>query len=263
MTTHLECHRDAEDVAQVACDWFIARCHEALQQRERCLVALSGGSTPRRLYRLLADLAPGTIDWSKVHFVWGDERNVPLDHVDSNFAMVEEVMLRRLGKQGPNVYPIPIDADHPDKTADYYEATLRSLLGGPNDTARGVLDIVLLGMGDDTHTASLFPDTAALREHHRWVVSNWVDKLSNYRITLTAPVLNAARDVAFLVCGSSKAPALQAVWHGKHEPSKHPAQLIRPVRGKLWWMVDEAAISNVAIPSHYITNLAANSEAQA
>ena len=236
-----------EEVAESASEWLVEKLKSAIAERDRCVIAVSGGSTPKRLYQILAELPEGRIPWSKVHMIWGDERNVPLDHPDSNFGMVRHALLTPLGKAGPNVYPVPIDEKQPQKTADYYEATLRSLFG-IQDHRFPSIDIALLGLGDDAHTASLFPFTPALSEMTRWVASNWVEKLSSHRVTLTAPVFNAASHVAFLVCGAGKRQALQSIWHGERDPKTYPAQLIQPKSGELVWILDQAAVESVDPP---------------
>jgi 6-phosphogluconolactonase len=225
----------AEDVALAARDWFVERTRLAIAERGKCLVALSGGTTPKRLYELLADLDDGEIDWTKVHLFWGDERNVPLDHIDSNYRMVRQALLDRLKSAKPIVHRIPTGDQSPDRAAREYELRMREFAQG----APFHFDIVLLGLGDDAHTASLFPETLALAITDRWVVANQVEKLSTTRVTLTAPILNAARSVAFLACGPSKQWAIDRVRGEKQNPVLYPAQLIQP-SGELWWFLDEA-----------------------
>lgn len=246
LKNHIRIAQNPEAVAEAACGWVVDLILAAIKRHDRCIIAASGGSTPKRLYQMLAELPPGKIPWGKVHLIWGDERNVPLDHPDSNFGMVREALLNPLGKRGPNVYPVPIDPSNPTKAAEYYEATVRALLHTPDHDEP--LDLVLLGLGDDSHTASLFPNTQALTEKNRWVLSNWVEKLQSHRITLTPPMINAAAHVAFLVCGSSKKPALQNIWHGAYQPSQYPAQIIAPKCGELWWFVDAPSIEGLELP---------------
>ncbi len=135
---------DPESVAEAACEWLVDKILSAIAQRDRCVIAVSGGSTPKRLYQMLADLPPNRIPWSKVHLIWGDERNVGLDHPESNFGMVRDALLKPLGKKGPNVYPVPIEQDDPEKAARYYESTLRALMG-TQDHSFPSIDVVLLG----------------------------------------------------------------------------------------------------------------------
>lgn len=225
-----------EAVAVAARDWFVAKCNEAIQRRGVCWVALSGGSTPKRLYELLAELPIGTIEWSDVVLCWGDERNVGPEHADSNFRMVKQALLDRLTSSLPTVHRIPCGELPAETAADRYEELLRSR--AENEVLR--FDIVLLGLGDDAHTASLFPETTALSESSRWVVANFVSKLNTTRVTMTADILNAGRDVAFLVCGISKRWALDKIFGNERNSQLYPAQLINP-QGQLWWFLDEAA----------------------
>lgn len=247
MKAYVSVRPDPELVAESARDWLVGRIQQRVRDSERCVIALAGGSTPKRLYELLAELPEGTIPWDKVHLIWGDERNVPLTHEDSNFAMVCKAMLNHLGKRGPNVYPVPIEVEQPDQVASRYEATLKALLGAPDQRWPSV-DVALLGLGEDAHTASIFPGTDVIAEKTRWVSSCYVPKLGCYRITLTAPIFNHAKAVAFLVCGESKRQALQQVWHAAHNPRDYPAQLIRPSE-EIWWMLDQAALDSIELPS--------------
>lgn len=198
-------------------------------------IALAGGSTPQRLYRLLAE--DEGIDWEGVHLWFGDERPVPPDHDDSNYKMAVESLIRHIPVPESRIHRMRGE-DHPAAAADEYEARLERHISSRLD-GRPVFDLILLGMGDDGHTASLFPGTAALRENRRLVVANEVPQLGTTRITLTYPVLNAARKVLFLVSGAGKAPALAAVVAGGKDAP--PAAGVRPERGELLWFVDEAA----------------------
>ena len=238
---------DADQVAVAAAERLVSVIREAIQLRGRCTIALSGGSTPERLYRILAGRPEGEIEWSSVHALWGDERNVTLDSSESNFRMVREALLDPLGKRGPNIYPVPIDPDQPQATAERYQETLRQLLQVSGAT-EPQLDVALLGLGDDAHTASLFPGTAALEASTEWVVANWVPKLDSYRITLTAPLLNLARLKMFLVCGATKTWALDRVWHYRSSFTEYPAQLIEPASGTLSWLIDQAALGTLELP---------------
>jgi len=208
----------------------------------RFTIALSGGSTPAAAYRRLAtpDSRLPTPDWQRTHVVWGDERCVPPDDLRSNYRMAKEALLDRV--------PIPADQIHrirgeddPEKAAMEYERELRGLLGSEG------LDLVLLGMGEDGHTASLFPGQAAVHETARWVIAVPAPDGTMWRITLTPAVLNAARNVTFVVAGPSKAARLQQVLEGPFAPDVLPAQAIRPVQGRLTWMVDEAAAGGKAV----------------
>jgi 6-phosphogluconolactonase len=217
-------------------------------------LALAGGSTPRALYELLSQLPEGTVDWSQVVLIWGDERNVPPDHADSNFGMVKEALLDHIDIPPENVLAVPDPGGKAATAAESYEALLREAV-----PARGRkfprFDCVLLGLGNDVHTASLFPHTEALAEKSRLVVANHVPKLDSDRITLTAPLLNAARYVAFLLSGESKSEALSLLWHAPHDTELYPAKLIRPTSGSLVFMVDKAAMGTVPLPESAMAQL--------
>jgi 6-phosphogluconolactonase len=206
-------------------------------------VALSGGSTPEALYRLLAAEDGGfraRVPWGQAHFFWGDERHVPPDHPDSNYRMACEAMLSRVPLPPGNVHRIP--AENPDaaEAAAQYAETLRRFFG----VAAGRFprfDLILLGMGSDGHTASLFPGTDAVHDRAGLVAAAWVEIHKSHRITLTVPVLNEAASVIFLVSGEGKAEALRAVLEGPHQPDRFPAQLVFPREGRLLFLVDRAA----------------------
>lgn len=225
-----------ERLAQCVRDWFIDKCQASIQRRGKCFVALSGGSTPKRLYQLLAELPSDTIDWTKIDLFFGDERNVPHDSLDSNFRMVKEAWIDPLKDRAPRIHPVRTELGSAKEAALDYEGAMRKVAGDEPF----LFDIVLLGLGDDAHTASLFPETSALGVTNRWVIENNVPKLNAERITLTAPILNTGRDVAFLVCGANKQWALDVVQNSPKDFNQYPAQLIQP-HGKLWWFLDEAA----------------------
>ncbi len=242
---------NAEEVATAACEWLVESVQEALRERGKCSIALSGGSTPRRLFQLIAENELHCVDWSRVTLLWGDERNVPHDHPDSNYRMVREAWLDRAIATNeprciPRVCPVDIQVTAPDRAAfDYEQVICRELdftLSSDDPDALPVLDIVLLGLGDDAHTASLFPETEAVTVADRLFVANYVPKFAAHRMTMTALLINAARQVAFLVCGASKTAAVDLVLHGPKQPLKYPAQLIQPRRGQLWWFLDTAAM---------------------
>jgi 6-phosphogluconolactonase len=235
---HVSVFDDAESVAGAAAERVAGLARESVAARGLFTVALSGGSTPRRVYELLAgEGLRETVDWPNVHVFFGDERMVPPDHAESNYRMASEALLARVPIPPENVHRIEGLGDAA-ANASAYEREMRGLFGD-SDWPR--FDLVLLGMGDDGHTASLFPGTAALGEGRLWVAPNWVAKLGAWRVTLTAPAVNAARHVAFLVTGKGKAEVLREVLKGAHEPFRLPSQLIRPRGGTLEWFVDRAA----------------------
>ena len=236
-TLHISPNPDqlAHDVA----DWLVAYEQKVLQQQERFCIALSGGSTPKLLHQLLAS-APycDKLSWDKWHVFWGDERYVRLSDGQSNARMAFDTLLDHV--------PIPADQIHvmrtdtlPRKSMEVYEQTLHQYFDGLPHT----FDLVLLGMGDDGHTLSLFPGpgTAMVHEQTAWTRTYFLDRQSMYRLTLTAPVVNRAAAVAFMVAGSNKTMALHEVLYGDYQPDTYPAQLIKP-EGELLWFVDKAAI---------------------
>jgi 6-phosphogluconolactonase len=230
----IEVFPTAELLADGVARHIVARAAEAIAAGGRFTVALSGGSTPRAAYSRLAtpDLS-SQLDWTRTHVLWGDERCAPPDDPRSNYRMAKEALLDRV--------PIPADQVHrirgeddPEKAAAEYEGELRVLL-------EGGLDLALLGLADDGHTASLFPGQAAVRETARWVVAVLTPDATMWRITLTPGLLNLARNVTFVVAGAGKASPLQQVLRGPWSPDLLPAQAIRPVQGRLTWMVDQSA----------------------
>ena len=205
-------------------------------------VALSGGNTPRRVYELLAtEEFKNKINWEFVHIFFGDERTVPPDDPASNYGMVEATLISHVPIPSGNVHPIS-GAGNAGENAGSYEKELKSYFAG---SAWPRFDLVLLGVGEDGHTASLFPGTAAISEKTAWVVANWVEQLKEFRITLTAPVLNSAAEIIFLVTGASKAARLAEVLNGPYKPESLPAQLIKPDEGELIWMIDKAAAAHL------------------
>jgi 6-phosphogluconolactonase len=220
---------------------FLGAAAASIETRGSFSVALSGGSTPRGMFALLvSDEFRDRIRWDRVFFFWGDERHVPPDNPDSNFRVAREALLSHLSLGEDQVFRVP--AENPDAAAAAYEyeVTMRHYFG-LSDGQFPRFDLVLLGMGPDGHTASLFPGTKALLEKTCVVVANWVGKFNTNRITMTAPAINAAARVVFLIGGEDKAPALKAVLEGPLEPSQLPAQLIQPRNGSLLWLCDRAA----------------------
>jgi 6-phosphogluconolactonase len=220
------------ELAEAAAQMFAEEAARSVREKGRFAVALAGGSTPRTTYELLAARYRDALDWSKVHVFFGDERTVSPDHEDSNFHMAYEALLSRVSVG--SVYRMRGELE-PREAAALYERELTAYFGGPPG-----LDLILLGIGDDGHTASLFPRTPALDIKDRWVVENPVKKLETTRITLTVPALNAAQKVAFLVAGEGKAEALKEILESNADPHDYPAKLIQPVSGPVW-RVDEAA----------------------
>jgi 6-phosphogluconolactonase len=234
----VEVYEDAAALARAAAERFVRIADEATQASGRFGVALAGGNTPRKVYELLSgDEYRPRVDWGRCHVFFGDERCVPPGHAESNYRMTYESLLSRVPLPAENVRRIKGEGD-PPASARAYEDELRSFFG---KQPWPQFDLVVLGMGDDGHTASLFPHTAALDETRRWVASNRVERLGAFRVTLTAPAINDARHVMFLVSGASKAARLAEVIKGRFEPARLPAQSVRPVAGELLWLVDEEA----------------------
>ena len=240
MRADLEVLPSAAALADAAAGRFVAAAGGAIQSRGRFVVALSGGSTPRDTYRRLAtDALVSRVMWSRVEVLWGDERCVPPNHVESNYRMARETLLDRVPVPAANVHRIHGE-DDPSTAAEVYEATLRALLRTP---AR--IDLVLLGLGDDGHTASLFPGSAAVHEQTRWVMAAHAAAPSLWRVTLTPAVINAAAEVLFIVSGGAKAGVLRRVLEGPRRPQELPAQAIAPSNGRVRWCVDAAAAADL------------------
>ena len=233
-----------QELFAAAAEEVIRAATDAVAQRGRFTIALSGGSTPKSLFNLLATNARTVLPWDRMFFFWGDERHVPPTDPESNYRMAEETMLSKIPVAAGNVFRIA--AENPDAAAaaESYEKTLQKFFalqsgGFPR------FDLILLGMGPDGHTASLFPGSAGLQEKSRLVIANWVDKFKTHRLTFTLPVLNAAACVAFLVSGTDKAPALHAVLESDAPGEQYPSKLVRPSDGKLIWLIDRAAASQL------------------
>jgi 6-phosphogluconolactonase len=228
-------------LARAAAKHFIALAQEAVGARGRFAVALAGGSTPRAMYALLATGEFATrVDWTRVHIFWGDERCVPPDRPDSNYRMAREALLDHIPIPSDHVHRIQGEIE-PALAADAYERTLQAFF----TPGRPCFDLILLGLGDDGHTASFFPGTAAIHEPTRWVVGHTVSKLNAWRVTLTPVAINAAANVTFLVSGATKAERLNQVLTGPYQPDVLPAQIVQPVKGRLLWLVDSAAAAQL------------------
>jgi 6-phosphogluconolactonase len=234
-----------QELFAAAAEEVVRATNDAVAERGRFAIALSGGSTPRNLFNLLATNARTVLPWDRMFFFFGDERHVPPTDPESNYRMADESLLSKVPVPPGNVFRIA--AENPDAAAaaEAYEKTLQKFFAlQPGQFP--VFDLILLGMGPDGHTASLFPGTAGLQEKSRLVIANWVEKFKTSRITLTLPVLNAARCVTFLVSGMDKAPALHAVLEGDAPGEQYPSKLVRPTDGKLIWLIDRAAASELS-----------------
>jgi 6-phosphogluconolactonase len=233
---------DADALAEAAADELVTLASAAMTRAGRCTVVLAGGSTPLRLYRLLARPPHrNRVDWDRVEWFWGDERSVPPDHPDSNYGAARQALLGPLGVSDARVHRMEAERRDRGAAACAYAADIARVTGVDPAGDPPALDLVLLGMGSDGHTASLFPGSPALWELRRWVVTQFVPALGTDRITLTPPILNRAREIRILVAGADKAAALRAVEAEPDQPERYPVQLIRPVEGRLVWLVDAAA----------------------
>lgn len=249
---------DAEAVARHAAGEFVRRSKTAIWDRGVFRVALAGGSTPKRTYELLATEEFGrNMEWSSVQVYFGDERSVPPDHRDSNFHTAQTALLSEVPLHTSQVHRMAGERGDLAEAAREYEATLSRSFATTRAQGLPRFDLVMLGMGKDGHTASLFPHTTALTERKAWVVANDVPQLSTQRLTLTAPVLNAARCVMFLVAGADKAEPLERVLEGPRNEIEFPSQLIRP-DGDLLWLVDQAASQRLAQKPQDPSNLEAS-----
>jgi 6-phosphogluconolactonase len=233
---------DLAAITKRAAQEFLQAATSAVAKNHSFTVALAGGSTPKALYSLLAtdEVLRAQLPWDKMHLYFGDERNVAPDHTDSNFRMATEALIAKAPLKPEQVTRIKGEYKDTEKAAQEYEQVLRASFK-LEDGQFPRFDLVLLGMGNEGHTLSLFPGTKALHETKRLVVRNWVGKLYTERITLTAPVANQAALVIFMVTGADKALALKGVLEGPYEPEQLPSQMIQPRDGKLLWLVDTAA----------------------
>jgi 6-phosphogluconolactonase len=227
---------DTFSVAVRAAQMLVKAASKKIARSGNFSLVLSGGSTPKTLYELLATSEyKDELNWEAIHVFWGDERCVPPESSDSNYRMAKDTLLDHVGLIPSNIYRIKGEI-LPQEASIEYETLLRQ-----HYAKFGAFDLVLLGMGQDGHTASLFPHSSALKEQVRWAVSNEVDNKLPRRITLTAAAINMAADIIFLVAGESKADPLYHVLRGNYDPDNLPAQLINPTTGKLTWLIDAAA----------------------
>ncbi len=232
-------YNDADALARAVAQHIVTVANETRSMRRPFTVALAGGSTPRSAYLRLAqpDFAE-RVDWERVHLFWGDERCVPPDHAESNYRTVRETLLDHVPIPEANVHRMRGELP-PEKAAQLYETEVRELFYELEVTG---FDLILLGLGEDGHTASLFPGTDALEAKQRWVVANAVETLGVHRLTLTLPAINAAEDVAFIVSGERKRVILRHVLTSDPDKPLLPAQRVQPKNGRLIWMMDRAAI---------------------
>src|SRR5919202_6128651 len=225
---------DKEALIERSLEVVLSKMQAAIQERGRCTIALAGGGTPKPLYEAIATQ---NLPWDKIHVFWGDERYVPPDHPDSNQGMARSAWLDKVDLPSANIHPMPTDSANPATDAQKHEEELREFFPvGVGEFPS--FDVILLGIGDDAHTASLFPHTDALQIQDKLVTVG--NKDGQPRITFTAPLINHAHCVIFLVAGASKRPALAQIFATDTDPMTYPARLINPL-GELWWLLDESA----------------------
>ncbi|WP_407431406.1 6-phosphogluconolactonase [Arcticibacter sp.] len=233
--------KNKEELSTAAADIFIETAQSAIAKKGIFTVALTGGTSPESVYKLLArEEYASAIDWTKVIVFWGDERWVPLDDERSNAGMAYNALLKHVPIPADQLFPMWESNREPEEFAQAYEGLLRDELG-----ADGQFDLILLGMGEDGHTASLFPGTKVLSEQERWVVSYYLESQQMYRITFTAPLLNKAKRIMFMVFGASKADALFEVLEGQPNEGVYPAQLIINESNRVIWLADEFAAAKL------------------
>jgi 6-phosphogluconolactonase len=240
----LRVYADREQLSTAAAELFVNIAAEATRARRHFRVALSGGSTPRRVYELLAtESFSRRVDWNSVDIFWGDERYVPKDDRDSNYRMAHEAMLSHVPVTSENIHRVPTEIDPPQLAAEAYESEIRQSFGERSSLPQ--FDLIYLGLGTNGHTASLFPHSQALKETSRLVLADFVAAVNSWRISMSAPLLNCGRTVAFLISGQDKANVLRDVLLGPRDPERLPAQLIAP-EGELLWLTDNAAAALVS-----------------
>ncbi|HEY7123450.1 MAG TPA: 6-phosphogluconolactonase [Ktedonobacterales bacterium] len=244
MERHLELVDSIDTLAHMAARRFYEAAERAIAdpERGRFLVALSGGNTPRVFHQQLVKHYHDLIPWERVQFFWSDERCVPPDHPDSNYRMAVETLLSQIKVPAENIHRMPGEYTDYDAAAANYEVEMRQVFGLPPDVLLR-FDLILLGMGNDGHTASLFPETPALHEKQKLVAANFVPKLNAHRLTFTYPLINAARQVMFLVAGQDKAEPLRDVLGGQVSIEERPSVGVRPTDGEAIWLVDRVAAS--------------------
>lgn len=234
--------KNADELSEVAAAWVVEDIIATLSRQDRYTIAMAGGNTPKKLYSLLAsDRYANQIDWHRIHFFWGDERFVAFNDDKNNAKMAHDVLLDKVAVDKKNIHIMPTAGPEPEEAAVEYEKLLRTFFEGRPHT----FDLVLLGLGNDSHTLSLFPGYDLVNENKKWVAALYLKEQKMYRITLTAPVVNMADKVAFLVSGGDKAAALYHVRVSEHDPGLYPAQIIQPFNGELYWFIDEAAAADL------------------
>jgi 6-phosphogluconolactonase len=243
MSREIKVLSDANALSRAAADEFSRLARQSIAAKNQFAVSLAGGSTPRGAYARLADQDRegkyGPLAWEKIHIFFGDERHVPPDDAESNYKMARETLLSKVPIPPANVHRMQGELEATAAAEAYQKELQRFFDLRPGELPR--FDLILLGLGDDGHTASLFPDTAGLVENSRLVIANWVEQLKDYRLSFTFPVLNHAAETMFLVAGDAKAEVVKKVLGDNATPGKYPAQRINPTAGRLLWLLDQPA----------------------
>jgi 6-phosphogluconolactonase len=233
---------DSNELSAAAAELFVQAAKEAITTKGSFTVALTGGSSPIKMHQLLATPAfSEQVDWANVYVFWGDERWVPMEDDRSNAKMAFETLLNFVDIPADQIYPMYDAVLKPEEFAVNYEQSIKNIVG-PN----GEFDLILLGMGDDGHTASLFPGTDVLNEQDKWVAAYYLEAQDMYRITLTAPLINRAKQLVVMTFGEKKTHALHEVLEGEYNPKLYPSQLLKPVNGTLLFLTDEVAASQLS-----------------
>jgi len=242
---HIAIYDDKHTLSQHAAEYIMRIAKEAINLHGHFTIALTGGTTPGEVYSLIgSEPFRSQIDWQLVDIFWGDERCVPHNSPESNFYLAQEVLLDKIAIPKSQIHPMPADQLDREAASQAYSIEMQNTF----DT-NGIpsFDLIHLGMGPEGHTASLFPHQASLHEKHRLVMPVSVPKPPPDRLTFTPPLLNAARNVLFLVTGSEKADALHAVLEGEYQPDEYPAQIVRPINGEVVWMLNKDAAKNLRV----------------
>ena len=242
---HLHISKTVEEFNQSIADWMVKCIDDTLKIQNRFTLVLSGGNTPKGLYELIsASPYREKIDWEKIHIFWGDERDVPFNDDRNNAKMAYETLLNHVPIPATQIHVMQTENIAPEKSAEAYEKILHQYFPTA-DSELQTFDLVLLGMGDDGHTLSLFPGTAVIHENKLWAEAYYLEAQKIYRITLTKAIVNKSKYIAFLTTGANKAHALKEVLEGKYNPDLYPSQEIKPENGELHWFVDEAAAAQL------------------